>query len=103
VGAATLLGSAVVTGVPIAIPSIEAGVYVALAALVPQLVGHTLLTWSLRHTRPTVVGIATVGEPVGSTLLGFVWLHERVDPMVLVGCAVTLAAVVTAMWRREKH
>jgi drug/metabolite transporter (DMT)-like permease len=103
VGAVLLLGSAVVTGVPIAFPSTEAAVFIALAALVPQLVGHTLLTWSLRHTTPTVVGIATVGEPVGSTILGILWLHELAGPLTLAGCGVTLAGVITALSGRAAN
>jgi drug/metabolite transporter (DMT)-like permease len=104
VGSVVLLSTAVVTGVTIEIPTVEAGIYVALAALLPQLIGHTGLTWALRHTRPTVVGIATVGEPVGSTLLAAVWLHEHASITTLVGCAIVLAAVVIALYepRRSK-
>jgi drug/metabolite transporter (DMT)-like permease len=97
VGAALLLGSAVVLGVSPVPPSLGAFGYLVLAALVPQLIGHSLLTWSLRHARPTVVGISTVGEPVGSTLLGLFWLGEQVPWVVALGCAVTLGAVVVAL------
>jgi len=93
VGGACLLLAAVVAGVPIAFPSDEAFLFVVLSALVPQLVGHTLLTWALGHTRPTVVGLATVGEPVGSTLLGWLWLAEIPPAVTLLGCAVTVLAV----------
>jgi drug/metabolite transporter (DMT)-like permease len=98
VGSLALLATAAGTGVPIEIPSVEAGIFVALAALVPQLIGHTCLTWALRHTRPTVVGIATVGEPVGSTVLAALWLGEQAGPTTLVGCAIVLAAVVVAVF-----
>jgi drug/metabolite transporter (DMT)-like permease len=97
VGAMALLVTAAATGVPLTIPTTEAGIYVVLAALIPQLVGHTCLTWALRHTRPTVVGIATVGEPVGSTLLAVVWLDERASLSTLIGCAVVLIAVVVSL------
>ena len=72
-----------------------------LAALLPQLVGHTLLTWSVRHVRPTVVGMATVGEPVGAAILASVWpgIEEAIAPQLAVGCAVTLAAVLLALWQ----
>ena len=97
VGAVALLGSAAMLGISPVPPSLSAFGYLVLAALVPQLIGHALLTWSLRHARPTAVGIATVGEPVGSTLLGFLWLGERVGWLVALGCAVTLCAVVVAL------
>lgn len=99
-GAIILLVTAVVLGVPPWPPTWEALGWIALSALIPQLVGHTLLTWCLRHTRPTVVGMSTVGEPVGATLLGFLWLHESVAPTVLIGCAVTLLSVVLALRSR---
>jgi drug/metabolite transporter (DMT)-like permease len=102
VGALALLGAAVVLGVPIEFASDEALLWVALSALVPQLVGHTLLTWSLRHATPTAVGISTVGEPVGATLLAWLWLGERVGPLVALGCSITLSAVLLTVLGGKK-
>lgn len=99
VGAVLLLGTAAVSGVPIAFAGWEPFGLIVLAALFPQLVGHGLVTWSLRHVRPTVVAIATLAEPVGSSLLAWLWLDERVGGLTLVGCAITLAGVAVAVWR----
>jgi len=99
VGALTLFLAALIGGVPIAFASMESLGWIAMAALVPQLVGHTLLTWSLRHASPTAVGIATVGEPVGSGVLAWIWLGERVTPAVASGCAITLTAVLFSLRR----
>ncbi len=101
VGAAALALAALVAGTGFAPASDEALMYLVLAALVPQIIGHGLLTWSLRHTTPVVVGIATVGEPVGASILGWFWLGEAVPPLVAVGCAVTLSAVVLAVARYQ--
>lgn len=98
VGAGILLACALVARVPIAVPSVEAFGWLAAAAIVPQLAGHGALTWALRHLRPTVVGMATVGEPVGATLLAWLWLGETVSAVVAIGCAVTIAAVLIAVW-----
>ncbi|HJL15182.1 MAG TPA: DMT family transporter [Sandaracinaceae bacterium LLY-WYZ-13_1] len=97
VGAAVLVLAALAAGVPLAFASLESAGWVALAALVPQLVGHNLLTWALRHATPTAVGIATVGEPVGATLLAWIWLGEPLDTLVGLGCAVTLIAVLLSL------
>lgn len=99
VGAVTLLATAAATGIPIAVASPTSLGWIVLAALVPQLVGHTLMTWSLRHTTPTAVGIATVSEPVGSTALAWLWLGESVGPITLAGCAVTSIGVTVAVLR----
>jgi drug/metabolite transporter (DMT)-like permease len=100
VGAVTLLATAAVSGVSLLPASSEAAVYLILAALVPQLIGHNLITWALRYTRPTTVGIAILGEPVGATLLGWIWLGEGVSATVAVGCLLTLGALVMTVWRR---
>ncbi|MEZ4337721.1 MAG: DMT family transporter [Sandaracinaceae bacterium] len=101
-GAISLFGAALITGVPIAFASTASLGWTALAALIPQLVGHNLLTWSLRHATPTAVGIATVGEPVGATLLAWLWLDETVGGLILAGCAITLSAVFIALRGRAE-
>jgi drug/metabolite transporter (DMT)-like permease len=45
------------------------------------------------------VGLATLGEPVGSTLLAWVWLGEAAPATVLAGCAVVLVSLVLALAR----
>jgi drug/metabolite transporter (DMT)-like permease len=99
VGAALLLGFAAATGIPLRPASGDALLWIAAAALVPQLVGHTILTWALRHSRPAVVGMATVGEPVGATILGWLLLGEAVSPSTALGCAIMLTSVVLALAR----
>ena len=91
IGGAALFAAALALGVPIAWTSPASLGWIAMSALVPQLIGHNLLTWSLRHAKPTAVGIATVGEPVGATFLAWMWLGERRGPLVAVGCAFPLA------------
>ena len=97
VGAVSLFSTAALVGVPIAWASPASLGWIALSALIPQLIGHNLLTWSLRHAKPTAVGIATVGEPVGATFLAWIWLDERLGPVVATGCAITLAAVLLSV------
>jgi len=99
VGGTVVMGVAAVAGVDLAPANAGSLLYIFLSAVIPQLVGHVLLTWSLRYTTPTVVGLATLGEPVGSTLLAWVWLGEAAPAVVLVGCAVVLASVVLALAR----
>jgi drug/metabolite transporter (DMT)-like permease len=99
VGGALVMLVAAAAGVGLVPASGRSLLYIFLSALIPQLVGHVLLTWSLRHTTPTVVGLATLGEPVGSTLLAWVWLGEAAPAVVLVGCAVVLVSLVLALAR----
>jgi drug/metabolite transporter (DMT)-like permease len=98
-GGCTLLSLAFVLGIPIEVSSTEAFFYLFLAALIPQLIGHSALTWCLRYTSPTIVGISTLGEPVGSTLLAWWLLDEIPAAGILVGCTITLSAVIFTLLR----
>jgi drug/metabolite transporter (DMT)-like permease len=62
-------------------------------ALGPHLIGHGLLTWSLRRTSSTAVALATVGEPAGSALLAYALFSETIDGWTAFGCALTLGAI----------
>ena len=99
VGGVFLLCTAACLDLPIEAASDEALVYLVLAALLPQIVGHGLLTWAVRLATPVAVAVATVGEPVGATLLGWLWLGEAVTAPIALGCAVTLGGVLLATWQ----
>lgn len=79
------------------IPSWTSLGWVALTAVVSQVVGHTALTWALRHANPTLVALATTAEPVLASILAFVWLSEIPTAWVLAGCVATLAGVLVAI------
>jgi len=97
VGAGTLFAAGAIMGIPWEIPSTTAWKYLLLAALIPQMIGHTLLTWALRHVSPTTVGLSTVGEPVGAAILAWIWLEESVGAFTAIGCSVTLFAVIVGV------
>jgi drug/metabolite transporter (DMT)-like permease len=80
-------------------PDAEAFVFITLAALIPQVIGHGALTWALDRATPTEVGLATAIEPVLSTLLAWLVFAEVPTPLVLVGASLTLAAVVLGVAR----
>jgi drug/metabolite transporter (DMT)-like permease len=101
VGAVVLLSLGALLGVDLAPASRAALGWIVLSALLPQLVGHQLLTWALRRAAPTVVGLATVGEPVVATALGVFMLGEMVDTGTAVGCSITLAGVLLAVMGRN--
>ncbi len=101
IGALILLAVSLAMGLDPTQISAEALFWLAMAALVPQLIGHSALTWSLRHTSPTVVGMATVGEPVGAAALAWIWLGEQPSGQVLLGCLFTMSAVMLALRERS--
>jgi len=54
----------------------RAYLFLALLALGPQLLGHSSLNWALKHASAPTVAVATVGEPVGATILAYLILGE---------------------------
>jgi drug/metabolite transporter (DMT)-like permease len=63
-------------------------------AVVPTLGGHGLVNRSLRHLPAPTVGLFLLGEPVGATILAYVFFHEVPSAWTLAGGAVVLSALV---------
>jgi len=98
VGAILLFAAAAAAGVEIKVASPRSLVFLALAAIFPQVIGHSLLTWCLRRATPTEVSMAVVGEAALATVLTAAVLGESVEPAVAAGCAITLASVGAAVY-----
>jgi drug/metabolite transporter (DMT)-like permease len=64
-----------------------------LLGLVPQLIGHSSFNWALAYMPATFVAIATLGEPIGSTLLAYVLLSETPSLLKIFGAALILAGI----------
>jgi drug/metabolite transporter (DMT)-like permease len=67
--------------------------WIALLALVPQLLGHTSFNWALRYLPASLVAVALLGEPVGSSALAWALLHEVPGPVTLGGAVLILAGI----------
>lgn len=96
VAALVLVAMALAAGTPLAGYSSRDWILLALLALVPQGLGHTLLNRSLRHFPAGVVAVALLGEPVGASALAWLALGESVGLPQAVGAALILAGVAWA-------
>ena len=56
-----------------------------LLGLVPQCLGHTAYNRVLQHFSPTLVSLLLLGEPVGASVLAYVFLSEGLAPLSLLG------------------
>jgi drug/metabolite transporter (DMT)-like permease len=74
--------------------------YLFLLALIPQLVGHTAFNWALKYLPVSMVAVAILGEPIGSTLLAYFILHEGLTPWKILGGIFILAGILIAL-RKE--
>lgn len=108
-GAATLVGgvlllvAALIAGQPLLPGTWSESWLIVGAAAIPQLVGHTLLTWSLKHATPTTVALATLGEPAGASILAALVLAEPLTVAASLACLVTLAGVALATTDRRNE
>jgi drug/metabolite transporter (DMT)-like permease len=59
--------------------------YLFLLALIPQLIGHTTFNWALKYLPASVVAVAILGEPIGSTMLAYFILSEGLTLWKIVG------------------
>lgn len=65
-------------------------------ALGPQLLGHSAYNWSLRHVSPTFVAVVTLGEPVGSAALAWVFFDEGFAGLQAAGFVLLLVGIYLA-------
>lgn len=70
--------------------------YFVLLALVPQLLGHSSFNWALRYLSAAFVSVTLLGEPVGSTILAYILLHEIPTPVTLIGAILILTGIFIA-------
>jgi drug/metabolite transporter (DMT)-like permease len=71
--------------------------YLFLLALVPQLIGHTTFNWALKHLPASAVAIATLGEPIGSTLLAYFILGEGLTIWKVIGGMSIFSGILIAL------
>ena len=73
--------------------------FMFLIALIPQLIGHTTFNWALKYLPASMVAIATLGEPIGSSILAYFILHEGLTLWKMIGGVLILAGIVIALRR----
>ncbi len=71
-----------------------AWLWFVLLALVPQIIGHTVLNYLLAQVQPVFITLAVLGEPIGATIWAFLLFAEKPPGLALVGGFLILAALV---------
>ena len=67
-----------------------------LLAIVPQMLGHSILNWALGHLSPVLVTLAILGEPIGASILALLVLGEAPPATALIGGPLILAGIYVA-------
>lgn len=76
--------------------------WVVLLAVIPQLIGHSMFNWALKHVSATFVAISTLGEPIGSAILAIFILKEMPSFIVLLGGILILAGIILTSIQQNK-
>lgn len=63
-------------------------------------VSFALNLFAMRHLRPTVVAVVAMVEPVGASMLGWLWFEETLSPLQLLGGAAVVVGIVLAQLAR---
>ena len=68
---------------------------ILLMAIVSGIFGHTLYNWSLGYIRASVMSVALLGEPIGSSLLAYAipWIHQEPSLYTIVGGGIILVGI----------
>lgn len=97
-GALVLLPLPLIFGVNYVGYPVAVYLYILCMAVASQVVGHTTINWAVRWISPTLVTLAILFEPVGSSFLGYLIFEELPGLLVLVGAVVLLSGVAIAVY-----
>ena len=96
VAAICLVVTAALLSAPLVTIGAMAWLIVIALAIGPQLLGHSAFNWSLKYFPATVVAVAILGEPIGSTIFAWWLLGEEVGMVKVGGMVLLLAGIVIA-------
>ena len=94
VAAMVLLPLPWLLGVPYVGYELATFAWIALLALIPQLVGHTGVNYAMKYLSPTLVATAVLLEPVGASLFALLLFGEVPPLTTLLGALVLLLGVL---------
>ena len=98
--ALTLVTAAAVSGVSLRGLPARAHLFMFLVGLIPQCVGHTTYNWSLRWLEPGLVALIGLAEPIGASLLAYLFLNEGLTAGKVLGGCLILTGIYLATARR---
>ncbi len=80
----------------------SAWLYLFLLALVPTVLGHSSINWSLKYFHPAMVGIFLLAEPVISIILAYFILTESPSAAKLLGCTVVIGGIALGFMHKTR-
>ncbi|WP_456329593.1 EamA family transporter [Archaeoglobus sp.] len=81
------------TSQPIFGYSVSTWIYLVLMALIPMLIGHSLLNYLLRHMEVLPVTASVIGEAVGAAILAAIFLNQTLEPQAYIYMLIILSGI----------
>ena len=97
-----LLAASLLWGIPFTGYKVSSYLCMALLAIVPQLIGHTAINWSLKHLKTSMVAITILGEPLGASILASIIFHETIELFQGIGIVLIFVALIISSRRGRK-
>ncbi len=98
-----LLAASLSWGIPFTGYKASSYLYMALLAVVPQLIGHTAINWSLKHLKTSMVAITILGEPVGASILAYIIFRETIKSFQGIGIVLIFLAIIISSRKGRKE
>lgn len=106
VTAVTVFLAALVLGTPLGGYSVKFYLLCAAMALGPQVLGHGSFNYAVRYVPAAILGLISLVEPVGASIMAYFLFGELPTPLSISGMLVVLGAVSFAIvfrsWRRAE-
>ena len=76
-------------------------IWLVFLAIFPQIIGHSFFNFSLRKIQASTAALALLGEPVGSIILGFIFLGEVPATGEIFGGLLILAGLILGSSKKK--
>ena len=73
-----------------------------LLAVFPTLLGHSVYNWSVKWVGVNTLSMTILGEPVGSSILAYIFFRETLGPLQLAGSLVILTGIFLYLMGESK-
>lgn len=87
----------VLSGTPLTPYSTKNWLLFLAMALIPTIMGHSLLNWNLKWLPASTVSVSVLGEPIGASILAGLFLSELPTGLQIVGAALILTGIYLFM------
>ncbi|MDB5804112.1 MAG: protein of unknown function transrane [Betaproteobacteria bacterium] len=100
--AVCLMAAAIVAGAQLHGYGTAGWLLLGALALGPQLLGHGAVNYALKYFPATVIAVAVLGEPIGSSALAWLLFDESIGVVKFIGMALLLGGIFLAANARSR-